>query len=538
MHRPLLRSLLAIFALFVAPLVSGQNAVSAPATVEQWTVFEIALNGPREGNPFVDVTLSARFTQGDRTVTVAGFYDGEGVYRVRYMPENREPGSFETISNRAELSGKKGAFTVTPPSTANHGPVRVAHTFHFAYADGTPYRQLGTTAYAWTHQTDEVEALTLKTLAGAPFNKIRMCVFPTNNGPQALRFAPFEGTMPHAWDKTRFNPAFFQHLEQRVGQLRDLGIEVDLILFHPYDTTRGFSAMDPASDERYVRYVVARLAAYRNVWWSLSNEYDYNRAKKEGDWDRLFQVVQAADPHAHLRSIHNGTLIYNHTHPWVSHASIQNGAAVLDPERALLYRDVYRKPIVYDEVKYEGTINRRWGQLKPEEMVLRFWTGMVAGTYVGHSETLRGTHGAWLSIGGELVGQSVARIAFLKTILADSPPEGLEPIDKWQERRMGGKPGDYYLMYLGDQAPAAWPFVLFKTGLADGLTFQVDVIDTWAMTITPIEDLFEIKKGDDYVFVEKNNRSVPLPGKPYMALRIRRVGPPGPPLPAEFTPEP
>ena len=37
----------------------------AGGMVEQWGVFQIILPGPTNGNPFVDVTLSARFTQGD-----------------------------------------------------------------------------------------------------------------------------------------------------------------------------------------------------------------------------------------------------------------------------------------------------------------------------------------------------------------------------------------------------------------------------------------------------------------------------------------
>lgn len=68
--------------------------------------------------------------------------------------------------------------------------------------------------------------------------------------------------------------------------------------------------------------------------------------------------------------------------------------------------------------------------------------------------------------------------------------------------------GEFYLVDSGEKPPTAWPFVLYKTGLADGFTFTVDVIDTWNMTITPLEGVYEIKKKDDY-----------------MALRIRRVGP-------------
>ena len=180
------------------------------------------------------------------------------------------------------------------------------------------------------------------------------------------------------------------------------------------------------------------------------NEYDFMKEKPESDWDRMFRVVQGADPHGHLRSIHNGTLLYNHTHPWVTHASIQNGSAVEDNGRAILYRDVYRKPIVFDEVKYEGDIPERWGHLTAEELVHRFWQGTIAGTYVGHGETYQDAGEVlWWSKGGVLHGQSPARIAFLRKIIEGGPREGLEPIDKWQDAPVAGKKGEFYLVYLG-----------------------------------------------------------------------------------------
>ena len=505
----------------LAPLASAQP------TVERWGLFEAALPGPAEGNPFTEVTLTATFTSGGTAREVTGFYDGAGTYRVRFMPETIGEWRYVTRSNRPALDGRTGAFTAVAPSAANHGPVRVAHTFHFAYADGTPFRQVGTTCYAWTHQTDTLEEQTLRTLAASPFNKIRMCIFPKNyewnkNEPA---FYPFAGTPPTAWDTTRFNPAFFQHLEQRLAQLRDLGIEADLILFHPYDKGRwGFDRMDAASDDRYLRYVVARLAAFRHVWWSMANEYDFMKEKIETDWDRFFQIVQTSDPFAHLRSIHNGSRLYNHTLPWVTHVSIQNGAAVGDPERAVLYRDAYRKPVVFDEVKYEGDIPSRWGQLSAEEMVFRFWNGLIAGTYVGHGETFSSADEIlWWSKGGALKGRSPARLAFLRRVMDESPAEGLNPIDKWQDERTAGKPGEYYLLYFGKDAPTSWTFALYKDALKDGVSFQVEILDTWAMTVTPVPGAFITKKRDNYFFEDAAKKSISLPGRPYLALRIRRV---------------
>ncbi len=499
-------------------------------------MFELTLKGPTNGNPFAETRFSAVFSLegADRTaVEVNGFYDGDGNYCVRFMPPRQGKWQYVTRSNLRELDGKKGGFEATRPSSKNHGPVHVTNTFHFAYADGTPFKQLGTTCYVWNHQEDVLEEQTLKTLANSPFNKIRFCVFPkrynwNSNEPPLY---PFEGTPPSTWDKTRFNPQFFRHLEKRVGNLRDLGIEADIILFHPYDEGHwGFDRMTAEEDDRYLKYVVSRLAAFRNVWWSLANEYDFMKEKREDDWERFGQIVATNDPHHHLLSIHNGQRLFNQTRAWATHASIQNGSAVEDAGRAVLYRDVYRKPIVFDEVKYEGNIPKRWGNLSAEEMVFRFWEGTIAGTYVGHGETyLHPSDILWWSKGGVLRGQSAARLTFLRQVLEDSPAEGIEPIDKWQNPEYGGKPGKYYLIYLGKRQISEWEVKLPKPpqgkGIAieDGMKFRGEVLDTWNMTTTPVEGILTLKKTTDYFYGDKDARKITLPGRPYMAIRLKRV---------------
>jgi len=509
--------------LFTLPSLAQQKSV------EQWGVFEFALNGPTNGNPFLDVQFSARFTQGDSTITADGFYDGDGIYRVRFMPEKQGEWHYVTESSSGELSRKTGDFTVTPPSPDNHGPVRVAHTFHFAYADGEPFKELGTTCYAWIQQPDPLEEQTLKTLATSPFNKLRMCVFPKwydwNRGEPILY--PFDGTPTNQWDFTHFNPKFFQHLEQRIADLQKLGIEADVILFHPYDGGHwGFDRMPPDADDRYLRYVTARLSAHRNVWWSLANEWDFMKTKTEADFVRFGEIVSTNDPYHHLLSIHNGSIFFNHTLPWITHVSVQNGFAVEDAGRAELLRDIYRKPVVFDEVKYEGNIPNRWGNLSAEELVFRFWNGTVAGTYVGHGETyLSSDNILWWSKGGVLKGQSPARLAFLKRVLDEGPAEGIEPIDKWQNPEYGGQRGKYYLVYFGKQTSNSWEFLLpaQKGVLADDMKFKAEVLDTWNMTVTPVEGVFTLKKKDGYFFGDQDGRSIPLTGKPYLAIRIQRV---------------
>jgi hypothetical protein len=510
-----------------APKGRASEASESRLKCDRWGCAEIVLKGPAEGNPFLDVQLAATFERDGRKLRVSGFYDGDGVYRIRFMPDAVGAWTYQTHSNAKALDGQKGTVEATAPSPSNHGPVQVRNTYHFAYADGTPYRPIGTTCYAWTHQGDALEEQTLKTLAAGPFNKLRMCVFPKHykwneNEPPLY---PFVGTPPNKWDFTRLNPAFFRHFEQRVLDLQNLGVEADVILFHPYDEGHwGFDRMPDDVDDRYLRYVVARLSAYRNVWWSLANEFDFMLQKQPEDWDRFFKIVVESDPYGRLRSIHNGRVLYNHNDPRVTHASIQNGSAAEDAGRAELYRDAYRKPIVFDEIKYEGDIPQRWGNLSAEEMVHRCWECIVAGTYPGHGECyLSSDDVLWWSKGGVLHGQSPARITFLRDILKTAPAEGIEPIDKWQVTTIGGKPGEYYLVYFGKDRPTLWKFSLPRYELADGMRFKMELLDTWDMTVKQAPWQAEIRRDSEYVFVDKQNRAVELPGKPWIALRITRI---------------
>jgi len=496
------------------------------ANVEQWGIFELELQGRAEGNPYLDVEITAQFAYNHRIVEVDGFYDGEGVYRIRFMPDVQGTWRYRTRSNLDALNGAEGTFTCVAPASGNYGPVRVCNTYHFTYADGTPYKQVGTTCYAWTHQGDELEEQTLATLRSAPFNKLRMCIFPKHylfneNEPALYPFPCLsrgsstwdiskirtgEATRVWSFDFSQFDPAFFQHFERRVADLMALGIEADIILFHPYDRW-GFATMDAETDDRYLRYVVARFAAYRNIWWSMANEYDLLRQKTMADWDRYFRIVQERDPYQHPRSIHNCFAFYDHAKPWVTHLSIQRS----DLAQTRIWREQYRKPVVVDECGYEGNIQPSWGNLSAEEMVHRFWEGTVNGGYVGHGETfLHREDILWWAKGGVLRGESAPRLAFLRRILEESPAAGLDPIDdvfsSWTGFPCAGQQHDYYLAYFGRHQPAQ-----VTVHVPEGKQYRGEVIDTWSMTVTPLEEAIV------------DGAAVQLPGKPYQALIMRRI---------------
>src|SRR5437867_13400733 len=72
--------------------------------VEQWGIFELALRGSAEGNPYRDVELTAQFAYKHRWIEVDGFYDGDGVHSIRFMPHIEATWRDSTRSNLGRLN--------------------------------------------------------------------------------------------------------------------------------------------------------------------------------------------------------------------------------------------------------------------------------------------------------------------------------------------------------------------------------------------------------------------------------------------------
>ena len=495
----------------------GSAELHVDATVPLWDPLELRLHGPAHGNPFVDVELDAVFERGGAEVRVGGFYDGDGVYVIRALADAPGTWTFRTRSTARSLDGITGSVEVVAARPGAHGPVRV-DGFHFRHADGTRHRPIGTTAYAWTHQSDELQERTLETLAAAPFAKLRMCVFPKSylyNANEPADF-PFVGSLADGFDLERFDPEHFRRLERRIAQLGALGIEADLILFHAYDRW-GFADLGPAVDERYLRYVVRRLSGYANVWWSMANEYDLLWSKDLDDWERLAAVVGEEDAFGHLNSIHNCRPVYDYSRPWITHVSIQRVDVYRTAENTDQWREQWGKPVVIDECAYEGDIDQGWGNITGEEMTRRFWEGAVRGGYVGHGETYyppalggAGSFGdddevLWWSKGGVLHGSSPERIAFLERLQAESPTGVWDPLPSDWDVPWGGVAGEVKVAYFGFNRPR------FRNVILEEGAWRVEVIDTWNTTV------------DEVPGEHRGRVRVDLPGRPFLALRLTRV---------------
>ncbi|MGI6106344.1 MAG: DUF5605 domain-containing protein [Lachnospiraceae bacterium] len=513
-------------------------------TIRQYETMELDYEGPSPKGSEASVDVTAEFAHGGKTVSVKGFYRGKGRYSVRFLPE--EAGDY-SVKVSGAVSAKQ-TFTAEPADPKHHGIVR-PDGVHIRHEDGTWITTYGTTVYALAHQNKALIDETIQTLKYSPFNKVRMCVFPkhyryNHNEPD---YYPFKKREDGSWDPDHPCYEFWDAFESRLNQLFDLDIQVDLILFHPYDRW-GFASMPQKDNLTYLDYLIRRFAAYPNIWWSLANEYDLCAAKSTDDWCQIEEFVAANDPYHHMLGNHQCFRPWPVDRPNVTHMSWQTKQI----SRVAEMQRKYGKPVMIDECRYEGTLPEYWGNLSGQEMTAQFWKTTVQGGYCTHGETFYPGEDeiVWWAKGGKLRGESPMRIAFLRKIV-DRLPGPLDPIvrdlftlydgktDDEIRREIEAMPAesrtfayavlalepeerqrffhseytyaghvgtDAYLYYLYDQCPA-----VFSIRLPEDAKYDITVIDTWEMIK---QKMMRGVSGDV---------TVQLPGKNYMAVLAEKV---------------
>lgn len=515
--------------------------------MRQYETFELTFAGQEPEGSRAQVNLQAEFTYGGETKKVKGFYAGNGSYKVRFYPDKAGTYGWK-VTGTVCGEGQEICAPAKPAAGqtgGSHGIVRTAG-MHFKYDDGSWYRPFGTTVYALIHQEKSLVDTTISSLRKAPFNKVRFCVFPkhydfNHNDPERY---PFEKT-GDKWDVHKPVPAYWDALEDRIRELDTMGIQGDLILFHPYDRW-GFSKFSKEDSLVYLDYLLRRLSALPNLWWSLANEYDLMPNYNREDWADFARFVAEQDPFGHCLSNHNCMAYWDFTQKEITHCCIQDVNVSEVPE----LQEQYGKPVVFDECRYEGNIMHSWGNISGREMVRRFWTAVCYGGYCTHGETFYSDDEVlWWAKGGVLKGESPARIAFLRDIVESLPgpleflgegwgtitagelmrrkrngaPEEMKqnffamamlnlPEDRMKdfvikERTAVGHCGnEAYLKYMERQCA-----LITRLNLPEKGSYRVEVIDTWEMT----------RK----VAAEKvcGSVEVALPGKEDMAILALKI---------------
>jgi hypothetical protein len=330
---------------FILALLALSTTASAAITLTNCRTATVTKNLPCEimltttTNPingYRDLSVTGTFTHvpTNRVYSVLGFYDGQSggqaIYKIRFTPQFEGQWNYSTTPTPADagLTVTPGSFMAQP--STQRGFLRRAEDTNFPedpifdnnqriFLWGMTYYQIVTNSLA-TGPNGPWKTAVNTLLDTHSINKVRLLVFPwwdEFSGQFAgvyVDSVPFfqKGTcggLPRTClnhDSLRVD--HFKALDDVVNHLHSRGIIAELLIFKDHAATSGGVAFDgkrtygttTAQDQRYTRYVLARYAAFPNVTWCLTNEYNAASMTlpKTPYWDTdIGKTVRSGDPY-------------------------------------------------------------------------------------------------------------------------------------------------------------------------------------------------------------------------------------------------
>ncbi len=343
----------ALVCLLAAGPALAADGVAFSQSAEEVDVFDYVevtatVAPPPEANPFVDVGFSGQFAPlGESPVTVDGFCDAQdgSVFRVRFMP--RRPGAYTyTLALRSGSGEARHEGTFQAQAAGRRGPVRVdpQYPWHFLWeGTGEHYYWNGTTTYCLLGWDDETVRRSLDRRHDLRVNRVRAVlngrvkdgqawaenVYPTDRFSFLLN--PWLAARPDSidnpgFDVTRLNVAHWQKYERLLRHARDLDMVVSVVFYvdgaRPGVDPFGKAGMGGPDEQRYYRYAAARLAAFANVMWDVTNEYHLFR--NEAWTNQMGAFLKSCDPYDHLASVHGHGEFPFRTSEWADFAMYQS----------------------------------------------------------------------------------------------------------------------------------------------------------------------------------------------------------------------
>ncbi|MGH2352337.1 MAG: DUF5060 domain-containing protein [Chloroflexota bacterium] len=434
----------------------------------QYHPYDLALSSAtRHDNPFlVDVRALLTGPNGE-TTAVPGFYDGDGVWKVRACPNTLGTWQYVTQSTDSALDGQRGQVECVPNDNPHvHGALLVdpAHPYHFLYEDGTRPFVLGYEAnwlWALGFLDDGKEQLRrfADLIGGYGYNHVFVNAYahdtqwapgkshPEDYGPPPLY--AWEGTNESP-DHLRLNVAYWQNFDLMMQALFERGLTAHLYL-KVYNKLVNWPERRSLADDLFFTYVVARYQGYSNVVWDFSKE-SYKEPDKAYCENRL-NLIKALDGYRRLVTAHDD---------WALHFDRRSAGAtdfVTDQKhdnfaaRVIDLRRYRACPVINEEFAYEcgpgGVEDLSYHprvRHTPEEHVLRSWEVVLGGGYPGYYYL----YTAWDVIRPAEVPPGYALHKRLVDFMRETAWWELEPHPEMVERssaRCLARPGEEYLLF-------------------------------------------------------------------------------------------
>ncbi|WP_337101105.1 apiosidase-like domain-containing protein [Paenibacillus sp. YIM B09110] len=373
----------------------------------------------------------------DELIPVDGFCDSAdgSLFRIRFMPTIEGVYTYKVIFKHGNQSfSSEGKFTAN--NIGRKGLLRVDSEFpsHFIWENtGDHFFYNGMTAYHLLGLRDEEEIKkALDRLHKHKVNRIRIAMQSSRvrNGMAWFEpvyesdefkflFSPWEADRLEdydnpGWDTSRFHLPFWRKLERVLSYALEKEMSVSLIMY--LDAYR--EGCDPFAsglfggrdEQHYFRYAAARLSAYPNLTWDLTNEYRLIRPR---EWvERMGYLLKSCDPYRHLVTCHgHGTFEFRGS-GWADFAVYQSWDEHGGYEYMLRNRNEQQAtgrmiPQINEEYGYEDHYPAAWGAGKsyPARSADRLrrtaWEITMAGGYQTSGEYAGNGLGGWLNGRGD-----------------------------------------------------------------------------------------------------------------------------------------
>lgn len=329
------------------------------SSVVRWGRFEGQLRHPEPpADPFRGVTLQARFISPSGRITDWwGFYDGGSTWRYRWMAEETGLWRYRVwFSDGA--AADEGSFSVVEGDLP--GPLGPApeNPIWFGYRTGQPVFvrsfHVGDRFLA-RNWPDKQRRAFLDYFQEQGYNLLSVAsCFVNRDAPGRGR----EWKTPNLWP---FDPAEYRLLEKHLDELERRRIH--LFPFAGFFGQDGHHPTDPAEQEAYLRYVLARIGPYWNIIFNVAGPEPNLKARfwmEIEDVDRLGKLIRKLDPFRHALTVHNETGDDEFKHAdWTDYGTLQGPKTVsrIKLSKGLRKNHHWAKPLYAQETLWSGNIN-------------------------------------------------------------------------------------------------------------------------------------------------------------------------------------
>jgi Domain of unknown function (DUF5060) len=518
------------------------------ADLDTYDFMEVSahVSAARVRNPFTDATIAGTFQKGEQRWQVEGFSDAVdgSVYRVRFMPQAAGDYSY-SVELRQGLSRRKFAGKFHARASSRRGPIRVdpQNRWHFIWeGTGEHYFFNGTTAYwliGW--RDDQVIQASLERLHRLKINRLRVTIagrtslyygepvmagtnwtpFITPWQSNPGRFGRADDIYFPGFDYGRFQVSYWQKFERALRYARDRDMIFSLVL--DMNDSRVHPAPGSNDEHRFIRYAIARFAAFSNITWDLGDDLDQYR---DDAWTHTTgTLIKQWDPYQHLASSHPVDNVHqDRTSPWFDFTSFQEWSRT---QHAFMLGQRKRQqslgriiPQTNEEYGYEDHYPmwaKGLGSESADTLRRTAWEIVMAGGYQTAGETARrgtnvwpDTGGGWMNGRGDETMTMFQGYAHMVDFFTAFEWWTTEPHDELVNNGNYclAKPGELYAIYLphggnvtvqpqpGKYKGVWWNAVTgqttnlpqLKVATASWTSPEVDTSNDWALLLTRLSE--------------------------------------------------